>query len=90
MLSEKVQNLERENQELKARLISLEELYNDKGDLPKDCRHCENFMQHYIKSGGGYYPTYDGHCVAGNRIKSRKINDTCMSFIRMRYGEHCI
>ena len=90
MLSEKVRNLEQENQELKTRLISLRELYNDKGDLPKDCRHCENFIQHYIKSGNYFHPVYYGHCAAGNRVRNRKVNDTCMSFSRKKYGENCI
>lgn len=90
MLSEKVQDLEQENQELKARLCSLEELYSSKGDLPKDCRHCLNFIQHYVKAGNSYQPAYTGHCIAGNRTKSRNVDDVCMSFRRMRYGEHYI
>ena len=90
MLSEKVQDLEQENHELKERLRALEEMYRDRGKLPKDCKHCRNFSQHYIRCGTSYYPTYDGHCTAGQRLRNRKPDDTCESFAKMEYGENCI
>lgn len=90
MLSEKVRDLEQENHELKERLKTLEEMYGDGGTFPKDCKHCRNFIQHYIKCGAGYLPTNNGGCAAGGRIKKRKINDTCECFSKMKYGENCI
>lgn len=90
MLSEKVQDLEQENHELRERLRALEELYGDKGVFPKDCKHCRNFTQHYIRCGTEYFPMYDGHCTAGNRMKNRKTDDTCESFAKKQYGENFI
>lgn len=90
MISEKVKELEYENSALKAQLEQLEELYGDKAELPKNCEYCKNFLQHYIKSGSVYVPTYDGHCAAGNRAKKRNAKDTCKAFIQKAYGKNYI
>lgn len=92
MIAEDVRKLEEENSILKEQLKKLEEDYGVKAGLPKDCEHCKNFIQHYIRSGGGYYPTYDGHCVASGRVRSRLrgINESCRSFAALRYGENYI
>ena len=47
-------------------------------------------MQHYVKRGGVYYPTHGGHCVVGNRIKDRKVSDTCKAYTKKVYGKNCI
>lgn len=87
MVAEIVKELEQENSALKAQLEELQELYRGRVNLPKNCEYCENFMQHYIKNGNSYMPTCDGHCAAGNRIKSRKAEDKmCKYFVPKKFG----
>ena len=88
MIAEKVRKLEQENSELRAQLKEFEEIYGNKAGLPKNCEYCSNFLQHYIKDGTEYRPTYDGHCKAGNRMKSRKTQDTCKAFVQKTYGKN--
>ena len=91
MVAEKVQELEDENAMLKAQLEKLLQMYGEGMEGPRDCSHCSNFHQHYIRSdGGSYYPAYCGHCAAGGRMKGRKPGDTCRAFGRMRFGENFI
>lgn len=89
MIAEKVQELEQENTRLK---VQVQKLWNICGgvELPKNCKFCENFIQHYIRSGESYYPTYDGRCAAGNRIKNRKVSDTCKAYTKKVYGRNYI
>ncbi|MDD6168463.1 MAG: hypothetical protein PUB46_00095 [Lachnospiraceae bacterium] len=87
MVSDKVKELEQENYRLRVQLDELQELYKDRATLPKNCEYCENFLQHYIKCGFSYMATCDGHCIAGNRIKSRKAGDkSCKYFVPRKYG----
>lgn len=86
MISEKVRDLEMENDELKAQIMELKEMTGIKEPLPKDCEHCRNYMQHFAKQDGYFYPVYSGHCIAGNRIKTRNPEKTCKSFIKKRVG----
>lgn len=90
MVAEKVQALEQENVLLKSQIEQLENICGGKVEVPKNCEYCSHFIQHYIKTGSGYYPTCDGHCVAGNRIKDRKTNDTCKVFVKKAYGKNKI
>ncbi|MBO5033477.1 MAG: hypothetical protein J6D08_16625 [Lachnospiraceae bacterium] len=90
MIAENVMKLEQENISLRAQLKEVEELYGDKAELPKNCEYCKNFMQHYIKIGITYSPTCDGHCVAGNRVKNRKVGEKCKYFIQKEYGKNYI
>lgn len=88
MIAEKVQKLEQENIALKAQVETLQDICGNRVELPKNCEYCSNFIQHYFKSGNGYYPTCDGHCMAGNRIKGRKVKDTCKAFVERHYGKN--
>ena len=88
MIAEKVQKLERENIALKAQLETLQDICGNRVELPKNCEYCSNFIQHYIKNGSSYYPTCNGHCVAGNRIKDRKTKNTCKAFVERQYGKN--
>lgn len=90
MLSEMVQKLERENTDLKAQVEMLQDICGNKVEFPKNCEYCSNFIQHYIKTGNSYHPTYDGHCVAGNRMKKRKTKDTCKAFVKKQFGKNFI
>ncbi|MFG6383427.1 MAG: keratin [Lachnospiraceae bacterium] len=90
MVAEKVQALEQENILLKSQIEQLESICGNKLELPKNCEYCSNFLQYYIRSGNTYHPTYNGHCVAGNRIKGRKVNDTCKAFVKKDYGKNFI
>lgn len=90
MVSEKVKQLEQENIILKRQVEELQSICGSGADMPKNCEYCSNFTQHYFRSGGAYYPMYSGHCNAGNRVKSRKTNDTCKAFARKEYGKNCI
>lgn len=90
MLANKVQELEQENIALKAQAEMLQDICGNRVELPKNCEYCSNFIQHYIKSGSGYYPTCDGHCVAGNRVKGRKTKDMCKAFAQKVYGRNMI
>ena len=89
MVAEKVQELEDENAILKAQVEELQELCGRGAGFPKNCRHCRNFIQHYIRCGDMYCPVSEGHCVAGNRVKGRKAGQTCSSFARKEYGRNC-
>ena len=75
MLSDRVKQLEDENNQLKEENEKLKDLV----DLPrpKDCCNCRYYMQHYVKAGNSYGKTYSGHCVQGNRAKTRKPDETC-------------
>lgn len=90
MIAEDVRKLEAENMVLKDQIKRLEEDYGVTASMAKDCEHCGNFIQHYIRRDGGYYPTYDGHCVAGGRIRKRKVNESCRSFVAMQFGKNFI
>lgn len=85
MLALEIAKLEQENIRLKEQIKKLQGICGGI-EVPKNCEYCENFIQHYFKNGEKYYPTYNGCCQAGNRIKSRKINDTCKAFIKKQYG----
>ncbi len=90
MVAEKVQELEQENIKLKAQVIELQEICGNRAELPKNCEYCENFIQHYIRSRSGYYPTCSGHCVAGSRTKGRKTGDTCRAYVKKQFGKNYI
>lgn len=90
MLAEDVRKLEQENVELKAQVKELESICGNKAELPRNCEYCKNFIQHYIRTGNSYYPTYDGHCMAGNKIKGREVKDTCKAFAKRIYGKNRI
>ncbi len=90
MVAEKVKELEQENITLKAQLEELHQIYGANSSVPKNCEYCKHFLQHYIKDGKSYYPIYAGHCVAENRVKGRKLNDTCQSFAKREYGKNHI
>lgn len=90
MVAEKVQELEQENIKLKAQVIELQEICGNRTELPKNCEYCEHFIQHYIRGGSGYYPTHDGHCAAGNRIKNRKTEDTCKAYAKKQFGKNYV
>lgn len=90
MLSEKVQKLEQENIALKAQVEALQDICGNRVELPKNCEYCSNFVQHYIKNGSSYLPTCNGHCVAGNKVKNRKVKDTCKAFEKRHYGKNLI
>lgn len=90
MVAEKVQELEQENIKLKAQVIELQEICGNRAELPKNCEYCENFIQHYIRSRSGYYPTCSGHCVAGSRTKGRKAGDTCRAYVKKQFGKNYI
>lgn len=91
MIAKEVEKLEQENIELKEQLKKMEELYGDTHKLPKNCEYCSNFIQHYVRCAGNLYvPTCDGHCTAGNRIKSKRGDDSCKSFVLKKYGKNCI
>ena len=90
MIAEEVRELEQENATLKKQVLELLDICESRIELPKNCEFCENFMQHYIRSGSSYYPTYNGHCVAGNRVKDRKTSDTCKAYAKRVYGRNCI
>lgn len=90
MIADKVKELEQENSTLKAQVEELQEIFGSRGSLPKNCEYCQNFIQHYVKCGNMYTPTYDGHCVAGNRVKKRNANEICKSFAERSFGKNCI
>lgn len=90
MIAEKVKELEEENQKLRLQVERLQEICNDRAELPKNCEYCNHFLQHYIRSGGEYQPTCDGHCIVGNRVKSRRTVDTCKFFEKKAYGKNVI
>lgn len=87
MLANQVKELENENQRLKALLQKLRE------DIPKpkDCKHCEHYIQHYARNGyNDFHIVYMGHCVCGVPAGKRKgkknptPDDTCMCFEERR------
>lgn len=88
MLSEKVQKLEQENIALKAQVEELQNICGTNAKVPKNCEYCSNFVQHYGNNGSGFYPMYTGHCVAGNRLKTRKSDETCKAFVKRTYGKN--
>ncbi len=90
MVADKVKELEQENILLKAQVEELQNICGGKANMPKNCEYCNNFMQHYIRSGNLYAPTHYGCCVAGNRIKTRKTDETCKSFVKKSYGKNYI
>ncbi len=90
MIAEKVEKMEQENTVLKKQVQELLDICESRIELPKNCEYCSNFMQHYIRSGSSYYPTYNGHCVAGNRVKDRKVSDTCKAYTKKAYGRNYI
>ncbi len=90
MVAEKVQELEQENIALKEQVKKLQDICGNKVGLSKNCEYCENFIQHYLKNGEKYYPVYTGCCKAGNRVKSRKVTDTCKSFVKKQYGKNFV
>ena len=90
MIAEKVQKLEQENIALKAQVETLQNICGNRVELPKNCEYCSNFIQYYVKRKDSYYPVYSGYCVAGNRTKDRKTNDTCRAFAEKQYGKNYI
>lgn len=90
MIAEKVEKLEQENTVLKKQVQELLDICESRIELPKNCEYCSNFMQHYIKNGGVYYPTHGGHCIVGNRIKDRKVSDTCKAYAKRVYRRNYI
>lgn len=90
MIADKVKELEQENSTLKAQVEELQEIFGSRGSLPKNCEYCQNFIQHYVKCGTEYMPTYDGHCMAGNKVRKRKVVETCKGFAEKAFGRNCI
>lgn len=90
MISERVHDLEQENIKLKEQVSMLENICGDRVELPRNCEYCLHFIQHYIKSGGSYYPTCSGTCAAGSRVKGRKVSDTCKAFEKRQFGKNFI
>ena len=90
MIAEKVEKLEQENTILKKQVQELLDICESRIELPKNCEFCENFIQHYIRTGSTYHPIHNGHCKAGNRVKDRKVSDTCKAFVKKVYGKNCI
>ena len=90
MLAMQVQELEQENIRLKKQMENMKKVLGEYPDFPKKCEYCSNFVQHYICCSGKFVPTYDGHCCAGNRTKSRKSTDTCKAFVKKSHGKNCI
>lgn len=91
MVAEKVRELEQENENLKAQLEELLAQCGDRAEQPKNCEYCGNFIQHYIKTGNSYYPTYNGHCKASRMIGHKKtVDSTCKSYIKKEYGKNYI
>ena len=90
MADEKVQELEQENLSLKRQVAELQSICETRAELPKNCEYCDNYIQHYIRHGNEYYPTCDGHCVAGSRTKHRKTGDTCRAFVKKAYGKNLV
>ena len=88
MIADKVKELEKENISLKAQVEELQNICGGKANMPKNCEYCNNFIQHYIRSGNSYAPTHYGCCVAGNRIKTRQTDETCKSFVKKSYGKN--
>ena len=83
MISEKVQELELENKQLRTLILRQQENIPQ----PKDCEHCKHYIQHYGRTGyGQYYRIYMGHCTCGvpagkRKGKSKPIpEDTCLCF----------
>lgn len=89
MIAERVQELEQENTRLREQVQKLQDICGGV-ELPKNCEYCSNFIQHYIRSGSNYCPIHNGHCIAGNRTKDRKGNDTCKSFVKKEWGRNHI
>ena len=90
MIADKVKELERENISLKAQIETLQNICGNRAELPQNCEYCINFIQHYAKNGNTYYPVCAGHCVAGNRTRSRKTTETCKAFEQRRYGRNMV
>lgn len=90
MVAEKVRELEKENISLKAQLTELQGICGNRAEIPKNCEYCANFIQHYIRQGNEYYPTYAGVCAAGSRIRKRKTDDTCKAYAKKQYGKNCV
>ncbi len=90
MLSKEIAKLEQENAALKEQIEKLQDICGNKVELPRNCEYCSNFIQYYIKNNSLYYPTCNGRCMAGNRVKGRKVNDTCKAFTKKEYRKNCI
>ena len=90
MVAEKVRMLEQENISLKAQIAELQNICGINVSSPKNCEYCKNFIQHYIKVETRYSPIYTGHCVAGNRSKTKKMDETCKAFVKREYGKNYI
>lgn len=79
MISIEVQKLEQENEALKMEVEKYKAELGRELSKPKDCEHCQFYIQHYVRVGNSYGKTYCGHCVHG-RTKNRKPEDTCQYF----------
>ena len=79
MIAEKVQELEQENTRLREQMQKLRDICGGV-ELPKN----------YIRTGSTYHPIHNGHCKAGNRVKDRKVSDTCKAYAKKVYGKNCI
>ena len=90
MIADKVKELELENNTLKAQVEELQGICGNRGSLPKNCEYCQNFIQHYVKCGTVYVPTYDGHCVAGHRLKRKNVVETCKGYVERSFGKNRI
>lgn len=90
MIADKVKELELENNTLKAQVEELQEICGSRGNLPKNCEYCQNFIQHYVKCGSVYVPTCDGHCTAGNRLKRKNVVETCKGYVKRSFGKNRI
>ncbi len=90
MVSEKVKELEQENTILKEQVKALQGICGCGVELPKNCEYCQNFIQHYVRHGDQYIPIYNGSCAAGQRLRKKKVEETCKSFLRRQYGKNII
>lgn len=85
-LSEKVAELEQQNEKLTEALYYLRQLkgYDQK---PMMCQDCKMFYQHYVKCGHQYIKVNDGHCIAGKRCKKKRSEDECCRFFEKQMAE---
>lgn len=90
MVADKVKELEQENIALKKQVEELQNICGINASVPMNCEYCSNFIQHYIRVEMQYSPIHAGHCTAGRRMRTKKTDDTCKSFVKKTYGKNCI
>lgn len=84
-LSERVQQIEQENKDLRTELDRMRQQYGE-DYKPKNCQQCRRFCEYYIKAGGRFLKTNEGSCNAGLRLKRKKANDEkCQYFEQRKY-----